>query len=428
MADSHRGPLARRGRSRRSAWRAAFFRPGRCAAALAGTLLWLWLAAPAHAVARAPVCDARWPLWESFRSRFIEPGGRVVDHHVPELHSTSEGQAYAMFFALVAGDRPTFDLVWHWSVAVLAGGDPGRRLPAWRWGRRPDGSWDILDTNAASDADLWFAYALLEAARLWRAPAYRDAARQLMGRIALDEVAEVPGLGPMLLPAPTGFAWPVLAGGPAARWRFNPSYTPLVVLRRLAHESPHGPWQALADNSARLVRETARHGYAPDWVTYTDEDGFGPDPDSGDAGSYDAIRTYLWVGLAAPSDPLARLAREALHGMAAAVSAAGGPPEIVHTSSGEGVGAGPAGFSAALVPYLVAVGQPAQAAAQRRRAESMLATQGAQLGQVRYYDQALALFGLGWADGRYRFLSTGQLQPRWGKKGALPCPPEKTKP
>ena len=47
----------------------------------------------------------------------------------------------------------------------LAGSDNGNNLPGWWWGKDEKGQWRLLDTNSASDADLWFAYALTEAAR-----------------------------------------------------------------------------------------------------------------------------------------------------------------------------------------------------------------------------------------------------------------------
>src|SRR5690606_6968162 len=125
-----------------------------------------------------------------------EPDGRIVDFSIPEMHSTSESQSYGMFFALVANDRPAFDRIWRWSVDNLMGGKETGVLPAWRWGRRTDGTWGVLDPNAASDADLWFAYALFEAARLWGEPDYERPARALLERVAADEVADLPGLGP----------------------------------------------------------------------------------------------------------------------------------------------------------------------------------------------------------------------------------------
>ncbi|MGT2491182.1 glycosyl hydrolase family 8 [Cupriavidus basilensis] len=64
----------------------------------------------------------------------------------------------------------------------------------------------MIDANPASDADLWFAFALLEAARLWRQPRYAEPARALLKLAAQHEVVSLPGFGTMLLPGPQGFA------------------------------------------------------------------------------------------------------------------------------------------------------------------------------------------------------------------------------
>ncbi|MGL5105720.1 MAG: glycosyl hydrolase family 8, partial [Plesiomonas shigelloides] len=43
-----------------------------------------------------------WPAWEAFKRNFIDPQGRVIDRSDTRLITTSEGQSYALFFALVA--------------------------------------------------------------------------------------------------------------------------------------------------------------------------------------------------------------------------------------------------------------------------------------------------------------------------------------
>ena len=91
-----------------------------------------------------------------------------------DQRTVSEGQAYAMMFALVANDRGTFDRVLAWTTNNLARGDLSQHLPAWLWGKHKDESkgYGVLDPNAATDADVWMAYALLEASRLWSEPRY----------------------------------------------------------------------------------------------------------------------------------------------------------------------------------------------------------------------------------------------------------------
>ncbi|NUT14345.1 MAG: cellulase, partial [Cupriavidus sp.] len=203
------------------------------------------LAAAWPGAARALVPAARtrastWPLYRQFLERFVQTDGRVIDYATPTLQSTSEGQSYGMVFALVADDRDTFDRLWRWSVVHLGDGRLDDKLPAWQWGRRDDGSWGVLDRNPAADADLWFAFALAEAARLWHAPAYADAARALLRLVAAQEVVTLPGFGPMLLPGPAGF---IDSGSDGSRrWRLNPSYLPLPLLRRLSAFDPSGLW------------------------------------------------------------------------------------------------------------------------------------------------------------------------------------------
>jgi endo-1,4-beta-D-glucanase Y len=272
---------------------------GLLAAVTAGTFaLPAPTAAASAAMASAP-CD--WPAYRSFVERFMQADGRVIDYSTPAQQTTSEGQSYGMFFALVANDRATFDRLLDWTRTNLAGNqfDPQNlRLPSWQWGKKPDGSYDVLDPNSASDSDLWIAYDLLQAGRLWHDASYTKLGEALAAQIASKEVTSLPGLGPMLLPGPEGFQ----AGGVT---RVNPSYLPLPVLRSLSKTLPGGPWGKLADNAYQLIKTTAPQGFVPDWAAWRAGQ-FVVDPKTGDTGSYDAIRVYLWAGMTAPTDPLAK--------------------------------------------------------------------------------------------------------------------------
>ena len=42
-----------------------------------------------------------WPMWTSFKAANIDASARVIDYSDPRAITTSEGQSYAMFFALV---------------------------------------------------------------------------------------------------------------------------------------------------------------------------------------------------------------------------------------------------------------------------------------------------------------------------------------
>ena len=104
---------------------------------------------------------AAWPMWDQFKAVGME-GARVVDYSDARAVTTSEGQSYAMFFALVDNDRETFEEMLKWTENNLSAGDITKNFAAWLWGK--DGSqWTILDTNNAVDSDMWIAYCLLEA-------------------------------------------------------------------------------------------------------------------------------------------------------------------------------------------------------------------------------------------------------------------------
>src|SRR5688572_1849744 len=91
------------------------------------------------AVALNEQCDS-WPAWQRFKQLYLSEDGRIVDASSPEQATVSEGQAYALFFSLVANDPPTFRKLPEWTTNNLAQGDLTRSLPAWRWGRDDDGT------------------------------------------------------------------------------------------------------------------------------------------------------------------------------------------------------------------------------------------------------------------------------------------------
>jgi len=366
--------------------------------------------------AAPPGCrNESWPLWPAFTAHFIDHAtGRVADPS-GDQRTTSEGQAYALFFALVANDRPAFDRILAWTEANLASGDLATHLPAWLWGKDKDGQWKILDPNSAADADIWLAYTLIEAGRLWRAPSDAALGHTMLALIAKTEVANLPGFGPMLLPGSSGFQH-----GNAAT--LNPSYLPLFVFERFAAIDSSGPWSAIAQDIPRLLDESARHGFAMDWVAYVPGDGFHPVADPATAGSggaatpapvgsYDAIRVYLWAGMTSPEDPARADILNSIAAMGAYLATHSAPPEKVSDQGVPSDGSGPIGFSAALIPYLRALPGTRRAASlqtirlstQRNSATGLYGNSGA------YYDQCLALFSTAFSTGKFSFAPGGEL-------------------
>ena len=321
----------------------------------------------------------------------------MIDPSSPNRITTSEGQSYGLFFALVANDRPAFDQLLTWTENNLAAGDLSAHLPAWLWGENEQKQWTVLDSNSASDADLWIAYNLLEAGRLWKSRRYQTLGTLLLQRIAREEVADIPGLGLMLLPGKVGFV-------AEDRWRLNPSYLPPQLLARFA--VLNGPWRKMQQTNQRLWLETAPHGFSPDWVVWQVGKGWQPDTVKPNIGSYDAIRVYLWAGMLADDDEHKAALLKQLQPMAQLTAQQGVPPEKTDTASGKTHGDGPVGFSASMLPMLAH--EPEALQVQRQRIKQNPP------GDRAYFSASLALFGQGWDQQRYRFNRQGELQPSWG--------------
>lgn len=88
-------------------------------------------------LAAAPLRAAcTWPAWEKFKQDYISEGGRVIDPSDTRKITTSEGQSYALFFALAANDRKAFDKVLAWTRDNLAGGISTTRSPPGYGGKK----------------------------------------------------------------------------------------------------------------------------------------------------------------------------------------------------------------------------------------------------------------------------------------------------
>ena len=365
------------------------------------TIVCVWIVTLASAMSSAQ----DWPaIWKSYGSTFMDNQIRVIDHDAGD-RTTSEGQAYAMFFALVANDRERFDRLLRWTETNLASGDLTSHLPAWSWGKGPNNKWGVLDNNSASDADLWMAYSLLEAGSAWKEPRYTWLGTALAKRIAAEEVAQVPGFGTVLLPGPKGFH----AGD---TFRLNASYAPLQLILYLAHQVPDGPWQQIAQQVPALIQGSSPNGFVSDWSEF--KPGAGLRPSS--TGSYDAIRVYLWAGMLDSGTDVREAILKALSGMLQYVHKNPTPPAKVKPDGTIEDPKGPVGFSAGLLPYLSALGENDLENEQVSRMQSEFNQQKGLYGNPpRYYDQNLVLFALGWKTHQFWFDAQGRLNTAWNK-------------
>ncbi len=333
---------------------------------------------------------AAWHLWDEFRANAVE-NGRVIDRSDARKVTTSEVQSYAMFFALVANDRASFDGLVTWTADNLSAGDLTKTLPAWLWGQERGDKWGILDTNNATDSDMWIAWCFLEAGRLWKDPEYTKKGLAMM-ELLKKEVRVVDNLGAVVLPGRVGFEDNGVV-------KLNPSYYPLFIFKRFALEDPY--WNDVYDGSLRMLLRSAPAGIAPDWALF-DKNGrlVPPNGDDYEIGSYNAIRTYLWAGMMSPDDPNRRRLLKHFEPMVEATKALNMPPEKIHTVNLKVNDTGPFGFGACLMPML-----------ENDRTAGLIRSVvvSEPLTGDSYYSSVLAMYGRGWDTGRFAFDRDGRL-------------------
>jgi endoglucanase len=136
-----------------------------------------------------------------------------------------------------------------------------------------------------------------------------------------------------------------------------------------------------------------------------------PDTQREPSGSYDAIRVYLWAGMSGRgSQEMVKM----LSTYAGLIRKLGAPPEKVNPVTAVAIKSdySPIGYSAAVLPFLSALGDKPTLEKQHERVRAAL-LRTKQGEPANYYDQVLILFGKGWLDGQYRFDDQGRLQPKW---------------
>src|SRR5262249_32168285 len=112
----------------------------------------------------------------------------------------------------------------------------------------------------------------------------------------------VPGLGTTLLPGTVGFH------PDSQTWILNPSYLQPSVLARLSVAMPNGPWAAILNSLDTILAQGSGSGWATDWViagqrvhpSATQTQYAHGNGAAMPIGGYEAIRVYLWLGIADP--------------------------------------------------------------------------------------------------------------------------------
>ena len=218
--------------------------------------------------------------WETFKQAFIEPDGRVVDTGQNRI-SHSEGQGYALVFAVHYDDRPAFERVWEWTRRNLQVRDDA--LLAWKW----EPQRGVTDRNNAADGDLLVAWALVRAAERWRVPEYAAAGKRLAQEVRTRLVKKV-AHGTVLVPGMEGFDKP-------EGLTVNLSYWVFPAFRDLARADPAPEWEALAQTGITLLGYSyfGRWRLPPDWLRLGERvSPGGPPPERF---GYDAVRIPIYL-------------------------------------------------------------------------------------------------------------------------------------
>lgn len=222
--------------------------------ALAASILAVGLAVTA-ASAQPSIAAAD---WEAYKSRFLDPAGRIVDDGNGGI-SHSEGQGYGLLLAYLAEDEAAFDLIWSFTRTEFMLRDDG--LAVWKWD--PAAEPHVTDVNNASDGDILIAHALALAGEAWEREELTASARAIAQ--ALSDLVFERGGRTLLLPAKAGYGQDARPDGPVV----NLSYWVFEAFPHLQQLAPETPWLELAEDGIVLLRQSLTGPLAlpPEWLS-----------------------------------------------------------------------------------------------------------------------------------------------------------------
>lgn len=233
------------------------------------------------------------PSWEQYKGLFVAGDGRVIDYGQSQV-STSESQGYGMLLSVFNNDRKTFESIWSWARANLAVRKDG--LMAWLWGKRPNGRWEVMDYNNATDGDTLMAFSLLKASKQWDNDGYRVEALQII-RSMREKLAVRHNGSTYLLPGYYGFA----ENGSIT---LNPSYLIFPAYRFFAKVDDKSFWDDIQQDSMKILDRACLGSpcLPADWVKL-ENNVLLQNEDKFTRFGYDAVRVLLhmaWEGLHMP--------------------------------------------------------------------------------------------------------------------------------
>jgi endoglucanase len=208
--------------------------------------------------------------------------GRIVDTGNGGI-SHSEGQAWAMFFAVHCGDKANFDLIHNWTLSNLC--VRGDRLMAWRWNPEVQ---KVDDLNNASDGDVFHIWALLRAAEKWSG-SYKDQAIKTASDLKKTCFTDWNGRT-VLLPGPNGF---VRKGEIVV----NPSYYIYSAFKEIGDRLDDPVWHELIETGL-FLDEHGRFGdwkLPADWLSLSFDGSIRPADGFPVRFGYEAIRVPIYL-------------------------------------------------------------------------------------------------------------------------------------
>lgn len=199
--------------------------------------------------------------------------------------SHSEGQGYAMLISFLNNDKGTFDSVWNWTRNNLHVRKDG--LFAWKWGKKANEEWGVIDYNNASDGDILIAYALAMAFGRWSDNLYKAEALRILEGIKKHLTVKW-GDNTFILPGYYGFKNENII--------LNPSYIIPSAYRKFSEIDDKTFWDKVYNDGIFLFGRCTfgKLSLPPDWVVLKENEILVNAEKSGRFG-YEAIRIILYL-------------------------------------------------------------------------------------------------------------------------------------
>lgn len=291
---------------------------------------------------------------QRFLSTYVTRDGRVIRYDQGG-DIVSEGQAYGVLIAELAGRSDVARRIWQWTEAHLA---LANGLLAWHANQQ-----GVPESNqSAADADVLMAFGLLRYQGVGSSSMH-SAGRALATAVLKNEAVMLKGGAPLVVAGPWATSGSVV----------DPSYLMPGVFDEIGRLSGDHAWSRAATVSVDLVAGLTEDGnrLPPDWAVLKNH-ALTATPPPGQGGSarygFDAVRLPIWF--ASSCDPRARRLAAALWHNVFSKQADPGVLPLALDGSAENAAPNPVSLMSASAAA-AADGDASRAAALRSQAQSL---------------------------------------------------------